>query len=798
MYGYDWTVKNGIFRLSISGKTDDEIRPVFKQELDYFGFNKYWSYPDTDKPLLWAKNVRWYIVNGEVVAEARGGGFYTKPKITITQKDLRLEPINIDFLWKENIETMKALEQKAVLFVRKNYEKFKKLGYKFVCAFSGGKDSLVLLDLVSKALSPDEFYVIFGDTGMELSSTYEAVERAKKRYPNLNFIEAATCHMTPEQTWKAFGPPGRRMRWCCAVHKSTPTILRIREATGDYNAKAVICDGIRAEESTQRAGYEQKPDWNEGVIVGAKNINQVNCSPIYKWNAAEVFLYLLANDLIINDAYRVGLYRVGCKICPMSSNWWDGIANDIYKDELSSLLTPVEEYAKKTKPETEVAKFIESGGWKARMGGRGLANGGNRITEVVDGDSIRFLFSAQTNGYVQVAPIIGKIVARTESGFTHMIDGTSFECAVENLSDGNQRVTYKPYSKMDRFVISKIRGIVNKAAYCCGCKVCIVQCPNEAFIIKDNGNIFIRENKCCHCGKCISFCGKGCLVAKSLSVTGGSFMDLSGINRYQHFGLRKAWLEHFFELRSECFIKKDQLGNRQYDALKVWLREAGLLSTANRGEKIGQPTELFDKLVAIGQDAYMPLTWAVIWINLAYNSKIARWYMIHEPLGVSYNKGDLIVALGDEYSESTRDNAVTALLETFRNSPIGDALKQGISFQSGGTWRYKRQGWEHPDAVAVLYALYRFAEETGRYAFALSQLDEQRKSGEAKGMDPIVIFGIAAEGFKEILKEIAVHYGDYIKVSFQAGLDNVALIESIKSIDVLDLANNNIGENDNG
>jgi hypothetical protein len=36
MYGYEWTAKNGIYRLVINSKVIKEIRPVFKQELDYF------------------------------------------------------------------------------------------------------------------------------------------------------------------------------------------------------------------------------------------------------------------------------------------------------------------------------------------------------------------------------------------------------------------------------------------------------------------------------------------------------------------------------------------------------------------------------------------------------------------------------------------------------------------------------------------------------------------------------------------------------------------------------------------
>jgi phosphoadenosine phosphosulfate reductase len=55
-------------------------------------------------------------------------------------------------------------------------------------------------------------------------------------------------------------------------------------------------------------------------------------------------------------------------------------------------------------------------------------------------------------------------------------------------------------------------------------------------------------------------------------------------------------------------------------------------------------------------------------------------------------------------------------------------------------------------------------------------------------MDPVTIFGLDPDSFKDVLKELAIHYEDYIKVSFQAGLDGVRLFEKIKSPDVLELA----------
>lgn len=131
-----------------------------------------------------------------------------------------------------------------------------------MCAFSGGKDSLVLLDLCAKALAPEDFYVVFSNTGMELSDTLKAVEKAKQHWPQLRFEEAKS-HMDASESWDEFGPPGRRRRWCCSVHKSVPTIIKLRELTGYYNTKAIVYDGVRAEESAKRAAYSE-------VEIGAK------------------------------------------------------------------------------------------------------------------------------------------------------------------------------------------------------------------------------------------------------------------------------------------------------------------------------------------------------------------------------------------------------------------------------------------------------------------------------------------------------------------------------------------------
>lgn len=131
MYAYEWTGENGIFQLTINGKIQKEIRPVFKEELDYFGLNEVWTYPDTEFPLLWAEGIRRYILNGKLVAEAKGGGFYSKPKIEIYDDTLKLDPIDVSKLWSENKDIMSGLERTALDFIRHIHDEYKEKGYTF-------------------------------------------------------------------------------------------------------------------------------------------------------------------------------------------------------------------------------------------------------------------------------------------------------------------------------------------------------------------------------------------------------------------------------------------------------------------------------------------------------------------------------------------------------------------------------------------------------------------------------------------------------------------------------------------
>lgn len=260
-------------------------------------------------------------------------------------------------------------------------------------------------------------------------------------------------------------------------------------------------------------------------------------------------------------------------------------------------------------------------------------------------------------------------------------------------------------------------------------------------------------------------------------------MDMKGMNPYQHFGFRQAWLEHYIDNGVDCF-STGVLGNRQYEGLKVWLKESGLL--AQDKEKNLNTTKLFDVLAPFGP--YNPFTWAIIWANLCYNSVISHWYCLNTDVGATYEKGDLVVMIGENYSKSTRDNAITALTETLRMSPIGSSLKQGLPIElTKNTYSYLREGWDYPDAVALLYALYLYAEHVGKKSFTFTELANSHNNPDAPGISPHDIYGIDLKAFKEQVQGLAISYPKHIRVSFVGNLDNI-ILEDYTSNDILDLA----------
>jgi len=210
------------------------------------------------------------------------------------EKDLVLSRLKLQAMLEKNKEQLEVLENEAIDFVNHIYKRYKGKVSAFVVSFSAGKDSQVILDIVSKVIPPEDYIVIFTDTTMEIPPTYEAFEETKRKYretyPELKFYTARNWKPA-EATWKEFGPPSRLLRWCCSVHKSAPMIRLVREIVGrNDGVRIVVFDGVREEESTRRKGYSR-------LAENVKHFTQINAEVIKRWTTTEVYTYILAREL---------------------------------------------------------------------------------------------------------------------------------------------------------------------------------------------------------------------------------------------------------------------------------------------------------------------------------------------------------------------------------------------------------------------------------------------------------------------------------------------------------------------
>ena len=84
----------------------------------------------------------------------------------------------------------------------------------------------------------------------------------------------------------------------------------------------------------------------------------------------EVWLYLFLNNLPINDAYRKGLGRVGCIVCPFGSDWNDYLCNHVFPETAAPFIEKIRELVRK-RGVKDVDSYIKTGNWKIRAGGKG-------------------------------------------------------------------------------------------------------------------------------------------------------------------------------------------------------------------------------------------------------------------------------------------------------------------------------------------------------------------------------------------------------------------------------------------
>lgn len=272
--------------------------------------------------------------------------------------------LNIKKFVNANMDRLNYIKSEAYDFIRETASKYPPENT--VISFSGGKDSTVVADLVVRALQNPSLVHIFGNTTLEFPLTYEYEKRFRKNNPKAILKIAKNKEQDFYKVCEDIGPPARMMRWCCSMFKTGP-ITRVLNNL--YRDKQILTFyGIRKYESISRSKYDRVSSNNESVKIQKQTV----AAPIFEWKDIDVWLYMLAENVDFNDAYRLGYDRVGCWCCPNNNTRAQFLAQIYMPEQYEKWHTFLVDFARKIgKPDPEV--YVDTGKWKARQGGNGVA-----------------------------------------------------------------------------------------------------------------------------------------------------------------------------------------------------------------------------------------------------------------------------------------------------------------------------------------------------------------------------------------------------------------------------------------
>ena len=712
MYSYTWDAETGGLLLNSSPLSfSKEPRPVYYKELDILGFDRYWNYAKNDSyPYMWAEANN-YFYRGRQVAKTKGGSLYTPPEIVIMDEPepdgQPLRFVDIPAMVEKNRDLLEKLAAETIKKIYNIYVEYMDRVDVFYVAFSGGKDSVVALDLVQRALPHNKFKVLFGDTGMEFPDTYKIVEEIEQHCKDakIEFLRAKS-DFDPKVTWREFGPPAQTMRWCCSVHKTAPQIILLREYTNNPHFRGMAFTGIRGDESASRSEYE-------GISHGEKVRGQYSCHPILEWNSAELFSYIYERQLLINDAYKKGNSRAGCLVCPLatSKNMYFKEQAYSFSDEGYRTTTTfnniiLETTSKELSNPSAVKEFMDIGGWKARRSGKELSFAKSYTNESFEQGVLTIQVSRIETDWKQWIKTIGNVTFLENGNVEVLCRDKLYHIEIaENTNGLTATVVIGKNTQKDIYFMSELKTVFRKTAYCIGCRVCEANCPHGFISMKD-GHVTI-DDRCVKCKKCHDVF-HGCLVANSLRLPKGE-KKMGSIDRYGNMGIELDWVRSYFKLKDEFWTSPHSLGTNMVKNLKSFLNDAEVTAKS----KFAPFGKVIDNIGIENSDA-----WALILCNLTYTSEF-NWWVKNIDFSTTHTPDTIYAMLDDSMSKNSRSHIVSAYKNILISIPqlsneIGlgvcdYTLKNGKRFWNSVV----RIPWENPNPLVILYSLYKFAEALG-------------------------------------------------------------------------------------
>lgn len=786
MYSYEWDpeTRGILLKRDIAQFVAFEIRPVFAEELLAAGMDSHFIFDHNEKrPLMWAQRNIFYA-DGEKQAQVnkvrQGEDLNIKYYFEGTRE---LHPVDVERMVEKNSSIMNSIVSDTKRRTKELFDEDQDRCDTAYIAFSGGKDSIVLLDICNRVL-PTSVSVIFSDTDMEIPDSYKIWDEIQEKYPQREFVRAK-AESRALDNWITFGPPARGIRWCCSVHKSTPAIIELKKKLHKDSIKVMAFVGVRGDESYLRSFYEDSGD-------GKKNASQINKMPILEWGSHEVWLYIFAEKLPINEAYRKGLPRVGCVMCPESSPKYEWYIEKAYPGILEPYNKIIIETSSKTfRNKEDEEDFLANLGWQARKSGTLLSENvsnpiekteGNHVSLVIgtgDQDSLKewmktlgMIYDEEGNSVLKpstLAPAIPIIIKYDNNG--------KIQLDITFNNDDERKRLIKP-----------VKNILRKTISCVGCRTCEAECTHGALTFNDAHKISIDSLKCIRCQKCLEL-DQGCWRFRSMYKPDSETVRTSNINQYFNFGIREndryMWISNLMEMGDDFFpyVNGHPLGVKMVDSASKWFQQALLVTNKTR-----HPTKLVDIFRKEGSKS--KLGWEMIWIALANNSTIVKWFVTNTEIGKKYSVTELADALHEfdaSLSKSNIDGGLSALKDMITKSPVGEPGGFVSASMKGRIVQDLTRETHEVEPLTVLYSLYLIAKIADRSVFSISRNFLECDFGSLF-IPPTHVFNISVDEFKKICAGLQSKYPDFIELTFTHGNDGIEVFPDKYSLDdVLEL-----------
>lgn len=513
-----------------------DVRPVFPEEKLLLGILLDEDNPDSlENTSVWNSNSGYFVDGQRVALAIQGINAMSLEQIAKIKSKYDKEYQNIDRTYFNemierfiecNQERYLQITDEAISYIQSFEDRYSK--DEMFISFSGGKDSTVTSDLVTKAFASNKITHIFGDTTLEFPLTYDYRARFAKTHM---VLRAKNYEKNFEELCEQIGPPSRVMRWCCTVFKTGAITKTLSQVFKD-KTNVLTFYGIRKSESTSRSKYDRESK-------SPKITMQTVVSPIIDWIDFDVWLYILSTGIDFNEAYRQGYSRVGCWCCPNNGAWSEFLSKVHMFDKSEHWRNILVDFAKRIgKPDPE--EYIDSGNWKARQGGQGLDIANTSIIkfEPCATEDNAFNYELQNliteDLYELFKPFgyINKDIGNKRLGEVYVMDK---QCNVMltlqgRIGTNRLKITIKKtnIAGVNNLLAAeqKIKCQLTKYQMCLGCKACTSVCKHNAISVHmiDNADdeqtlIYrIDDDKCVRCAECVDHFNAGCYMRKVLTI----------------------------------------------------------------------------------------------------------------------------------------------------------------------------------------------------------------------------------------------------------------------------------------